>query len=253
MLGAHLLCAGLMDDGEASFLKGEYAAAARDYQKALEYDLSEQNRATCWYMIGLANLMSGNTSKAREAFGTILSRYAKTDRLAEAYVGIGDAYYHDGKYDEALKYYKDSMAANYLAHHGSSIYYRLAQTHRAKGERSRAEYYEKVIREQYPNSLEARLVLEGGGAAAQPPAGSSGGAAYAVQISYTTRADYAQEYATKFKKKGYDAYVEVKTVKDVKRYVVLVGRYESYEAATALMQRLKANEKIDAFVTRVGD
>jgi TolA-binding protein len=242
-----------MDDGESSFLKSEYAASAAAYTKALEYDLSEQNRATCWYMIGLANLMSGNMAKAREAFGTILSRYAKSDRLADAYVGIGDVCFHEKKYSDALKHYKNSMTAKYLGLHGSSIYYRLARTHRAMGDDAQAAHCEGVIEKQYPSSLEARLVLEGASGAARPSASATArGSSYAVQIAYTTRADYAREYATKFKDKGYDAYVEVKDVNGATRYLVLVGRYESHEAASALMAKLKSKEKVDAFVTRVG-
>jgi tetratricopeptide (TPR) repeat protein len=253
LLCAQTLLAGPMDDGEANFIKGEYAAAIASYRKALEYDLSEQNRATCWYMLGLSYLMSGNAPQARKAFSTILSRYAKTDRLADAYVGLGDVCFFEKKYDEAIKHFKNSMAAKYLGQHGSSVYYRLARVYRAKGDSSKADYYEGVIQKQYPDSLEARLTLQSGSGTARPAAaGSSNSGAYAVQISYTTRADYAREYATKFKDKGYDAYVEIKSVKGARRYLVLVGKYSSYEAATAQMKKLKSKEKIDAFVTRVG-
>jgi tetratricopeptide (TPR) repeat protein len=256
LIAGHLFAAdGPMDAGEKYYLKGQYSSAVASYKKALEYNLNENNRALCWYMIGQSYLMLGNMTQARAAFNKIRSQYTKTEWLAPAYVGIGDTYYRERKYSSALKSYENSMSKSYLGRHGSSVYYRLARTHRALKETSKASYYENVIRSQYPDSLEARLLLSGrgssGSSSSKKTTSSKSSKKYAVQISYTTRADYAQEYASKFKKKGYDAYVRTTTYKGKPRYKVLVGEYSGREAAEAVLRKLKRNEKVEGFVTRL--
>lgn len=242
--------AGPMDDAEKYYLKGLYPSAIAACKKALEYDMNKNNRAHCWYMMGQAYMLNGETKSARSAFSKILSRYSTTAWLADAYVGIGDAYFRDGDYRTAIAYYKNSMTRSYLARHGATVYHRLARAHRKLGETTRATYYESVIRKQYPHSLEARVTLAGGSAA---PAPRQVHHVYAVQVSYTTRADYAREYAQKLKRKGYDAYVRIANANGRTRYKVLIGRYSGIEAANALMRKIKSRESTDAFVTRVYD
>jgi tetratricopeptide (TPR) repeat protein len=189
--------AGPMDDAERYYIQRNYSAAIRAYEQALTFDLSAQNRAMCWYMLGQAYLMTGNAVKARGAFQTILSRYAGTGWLPHAYIGLGDVAFHQKKYDDALKYYKNSMSAQFLKQYGASVYYRLLRVHRARGEATLVARYESVLRNQYPNSLEARLMLNGK-ETGQPAATATGaGARYAVQVAFTPRADYARDAAAR--------------------------------------------------------
>jgi len=95
-----------MENGETYFLKGRYGLAASSYKKALTYDINDNNRANCWYMLGQSYLMMGEFKKAREAFVKVTSKYSKTEWLPWAYIGIGDAYYHEKKYSSAVTYYK---------------------------------------------------------------------------------------------------------------------------------------------------
>jgi len=241
--------AGPMDDAEQAYLRREYATAIGAYRQALTHDISEQNRAKCWYMLGQSHLMSGNNSKAREAFQQILVRYAKTDWLAPAYVGLGDAYYHERKFAAALTAYKNSMTERYLRQYGSAVYYRLARTHRAQKDATLAARYETIIRTKYPDSLEARLLLTGAAVPRPSTASRAGAVRYSVQLAFTPRADFAQDYATRLKKKGYDAFVVAGTVKGAAGYRVLVGRYQGREAADAQCRKISAAEKITCFVT----
>ena len=249
---------GPMDDGEKCFLKGQYSSAVASYKKALTYDLNENNRALCWYMIGKSYLMAGNMTEARKAFSTILSQYAKTEWLADSYVGLGDTYFREKNYSKAIGLYKNSMTRSYLSRYGSSVYYRLAQAHRGLNETSKASYYENIITTQYPDSLEARLLVSGKGGTSRssaktstPSSTASSAKKYAVQIAYTTRADYAQEYAAKFKKKGYTAYVQMTTSQGKNRYKILIGEFSGREAAEAYLKQFKAKEKVEAFVTEI--
>jgi tetratricopeptide (TPR) repeat protein len=237
-----------MDDAEQYFLQRKYSAAIQAYEQALTFDLSEQNRAMCWYMLGQSYLMSGNATKARAAYQTILTRYAATSWLPHAYLGQGDVAFHQKKYDDALKAYKNSMSAQFLRQYGANVYYRLLRVHRARGEAALVARYESVLRNQYPNSLEARLILTGK-EVTQPPAAAA--TQFAVQVSFTPRADYAQAAATRLKKKGYDAYVNQTTIKGQAGYRVLVGHYQGREAADALARKLARAEKMSGFVTTI--
>ncbi|MCK5852042.1 hypothetical protein KAH27_03345, partial [bacterium] len=51
--------AGPMESGETYFLKARYGLAASSYSKALTYDINDNNRAKCWYMLGQSYLMMG--------------------------------------------------------------------------------------------------------------------------------------------------------------------------------------------------
>jgi len=244
--------AGPMENGETYFLKARYGLAVSSYKKALTYDLNDNNRANCWYMLGQSYLMMGDFKHSREAFSKITARYSKTEWLSDAYIGIGDVYYHEKKYDSAIKYYKKSMTSKYLAQHGSTVYYKLAKAYRALKQTTKAKSYEDIIRNKYSDSLESRISLQNKSRSSFSSA-STTSKKYAVQIALSTRADFAQDCSKKYKKKGYDAYIEVTSSKGKTRYKILVGRYSSKEAAELLMKKIRAKEKIDAFVTIVSN
>ncbi len=243
--------AGPMESGETYFLKARYGLAASSYKKALTYDINDNNRANCWYMLGQSYLMMGEFKNARYAFSKITTKYSKTDWLSKAYVGLGDAYYHEKKYSDAIIYYKKAMTSKYMARHGSTVYYKLAKAYRAINYITKAKSYENIIRSKYSDSLESRITLQNKGGS--PSSNSSSSKKYAVQVAYSTRADFAQDCSKKYKKKGYDSYVEVTSSKGKTRYKILVGRYSSKEAAEFLMKKIRAKEKIAAFVTTISD
>jgi tetratricopeptide (TPR) repeat protein len=247
LVSTAIFAAGPMENGETYFLKARYGLAASSYKKALTYDINNNNRANCWYMLGQSYLMMGEFKNARYSFSKITSKYPKTYWLSKAYIGLGDACYHEKKYSDAIKYYKKAMTSKYMAMHGSTVYYKLAKAYRAINYITKAKSYETIIRDKYSDSLESRITLQNKGGS------SSSSKKYAVQVAYSTRADFAQDCSKKYKKKGYDAYVEVTSSKGKTRYKILVGRYSSKEAAEFLMKKIRTKEKIAAFVTTVSD
>lgn len=253
ILCAHLVHAlGPMDRAEQFYLQGRYPEAIETARQALSHNLNDNNAARMWLLIGQSWLMQRNTAQARRAFATILSQYHRTEWLADAYVGIGDAHMHDKNYEEAIRFFENAMTQRYLAQHGAAIYYRLSRAHRASGNPERGAHFEQIIRRQYPHSLEARILLASGtqrhGGGSGPPQPQTR-RVYAVQIAFTTRADYAQEYAEQFNRKGYDAHVRVTTSGGRQRFAVLLGRFAQKSDADALFRRVRTQEKIDAFVT----
>lgn len=257
ILAAARLAAGPMDDGERAYIARDYRTALDAYKKALTYDLNEENRARCWYMIGQCNLMLGNMRGAREAFSTIMSRYAKTEWLAHAWLGMGDVLYREKKYKEALAAYKNSLSARFASQYAPSVYYRMALCHRALNNTAEAAKLEQLIRTSYAESLEARLVVNSSknapAAASSAPRAtvSSPRVLYTVQVSFSPRADFAADLASKLKAKGYAAFVDRTTIKNQTGYRVLVGRYQGREAAQALANKLASAEKLKGFVTTI--
>ncbi|MCX7846520.1 MAG: SPOR domain-containing protein [bacterium] len=252
LCGSLRLHASPMDEGERAYLARDYRTALQQYNKALTYDLSEQNRARCWFMIGQANLMLGNTHAARQAFGNIKTRYAKTDWLGHAYLGLGDAYYRDKNYAASLAAYKDSLSARFASQYAPSVYYRMARCYRALRNANEATRLERLIRTSYPESLEARLLLSGASRSTAPFSQSASQRQfYAVQVAFTPHAEYAAHFAARLKSRGYSAYVDRATVQRQVGYRVLVGRFQGPEAAQALAARLKSKEKVTGFVIAV--
>ena len=244
-----------MENGESYFLKARYGNAASSYKKALTYDININNRANCWYMLGQSYLMMGDFKKARDSYTKITVKYSKTDWLPLGYIGIGDTYYHEKKYDSAIGNYKKAMSSKYMAMHGSTVYYKLAKAYRGKNYITKAKAYEDIIRDKYSDSLESRISLlnKGRNSSSKSTSYSASSKKYAVQVAYSTRADFAQDCSNKYKKKGYDAYVEVALSKGKQRYKILIGRYTSKEAAEFLMKKIRTKEKVEAFITMVSD
>ena len=249
LFAASALLAGPMDTGAQLYLRGQYASAITAYKQALEYDINENSRAHCWFMLGQSYLALGQTASACDAFGNIIERYAGTDWLADAYLGFGDACYRERKFETAIANYKKSMTATFLVRNGSCVYYRLARAYRALGQTAQADAYEAIVRRNYPDSLEARCTMRGKSSsipsAPQRPAIA---VRYAVQIGYSAGQELALAMAAQYKKKGYDAYVDAETRSGGVHYRILVGRYQSKEAALAKMRVVRAKERIAAVV-----
>ena len=267
--GASHLFAGEMDNGESYFLQKQYWRAIECYRRALDAKLNDNNRAICWYMVGRSYLQLGRYDDAKISFMNIVNLYEKTDWLPEAYVGLGDLEFKRNKFSEALKYYRSSQTESFMKRSGSKVLLKMAKTQKHLGNSKEASNLESRIRKEYPNSLEARLLMKGTSgktvtAAAQQGSKSAATAStpkqsgssvksttssapktkFAVQVSYTPKQNLANEYAAKLKKKGYKAYVR----KGSKGYSVLVGDYASKSEAQSVCAKLRKSEKNDSYV-----
>jgi len=153
------------------------------------------------------------------------------------------------------------MTSRFLNQAGSTIYYKLARSYRALKNEGSAKYNEGIIRKNYPDSLEAKLLLSGSSKNITTKTSSkktvlkskkqSSGGNYAVQICYTPYKGAASNLANKYRTKGYTANVKETSYKGKARYKVLIGKYKSISSAKSLMKKLKRNDKIDGFVTKI--
>ena len=268
-LSAFSVFGGEMDKGEAFYLQKQYGKAVECYRKALDAKLNDNNRALCWYMVGRSYTALDRYDDAKISFMNIVNLYSNTDWLPEAYVGLGDVEYKRRKYSEALKQYRKSQTEPFMKRSGSKVLLKMAKTQKHLGNTKEASSLESRIKKEYPNSLEARLLMKGTSgktvtATAQQGSKSTSSATqkqsasqtkastkssapktkFAVQVSYTPKQDLANEYAAKLKKKGYKAYVR----KGSKGYSVLVGDYASKSEAQSVCAKIRKSEKNDSYV-----
>ncbi len=259
---AGIAIAGPMDDAERHFIKKEYSFAIDAAKEAMTFNISDENKARCHYIIGQAYLQRGMPQTSRKTFSIIGSQYPKTTWLANAYVGIGDSYYREKLYQKAIDNYKKSMTSRFLNQAGSTVYYKLARSYRALKNENSAKYNEGIIRKNYPDSLEAKLLLSGSSKSSSTKTiikktvskstkSITQSTVYAVQICYTPYKGAASNLANKYKTKGYTASVKETSYKGKARYKVLIGKYKSKSSAESLMKKLKKNGEKDAFVTKI--
>ncbi len=256
-----IVFAGPMDDAERHFIKKEYSFAIDAAKEAMNFNISDENKARCHYIIGQAYLQRGMPQTARKTFDVIRLQYPKTTWLANAYVGIADTYYREKQYKKAIENYKKSMTSRFLNQAGSTVYYKLARSYRALKNEDSAKYNEGIIRKNYPDSLEAKLLLSGYSKSNSTKTSSkrtvskskkqSSGENYAIQICYTPYKGAASNLANKYRTKGYTANVKATKYKGKARYKVLIGKYKSKSSAESLMKKLKKNGEKEAFVTKI--
>lgn len=271
--GSAFVFAGEMDKGESYFLQKQYSRAVDCYRKALDSKLNDNNRALCWLMVGRSYAQLGHYEDARISFMNIVNLYSKTDWLPEAYIGLGDINFKAKKFSEALKNYRLSQTATFMNRSGSRVLYKIAKTQRNLGNKKEASDCEARILKEYPRSLEARLIMKSAGktssadsssvqksttsskssasTSASNKSGNTGTTIsnsktqFAVQVSYTTKQDLANNYAAQLKKKGFaKAYVR----KGTKGYSVLIGNYATKSEAQSVCDKVRKSEKNDSYV-----
>jgi len=255
-LVSKIVFAGAMDDAERHFIKKEYSFAIDAAKEAMTFNISDENKARCYYIIAQAYLQRGLPQTARNNFNIICAQFPKTTWLANAYLGIGDSYYREKKYQRAIDNYKKSMTKKFLNQVGSTVYYKLARGYRALKNKGSARYNENIIRKSYPDSFEAKLLLTGKSKTStkktvtQSSKQKQKNTTYAVQICYTPYKDAANKLANKYKSKGYTTSVVPTSYKGKARYKVLIGKYKNKDFAEKFLKRLKKNFKINGFVTK---
>ena len=99
--------------GEIAYGRGNYDVALRDYESYLS---GAENRARIcdgFLQYGVLPLLEGEYARARESFVRFIELYPTQDGYrTDARNRLGDTYYSDRQFDEALKYYGQAAAAS---------------------------------------------------------------------------------------------------------------------------------------------
>jgi tetratricopeptide (TPR) repeat protein len=130
-----------LSTGTTLYQKGNFAAAAKEFRKAISLDPSQDNAVKAYNLMATAYIADGKKDEAIKAYKTSL----KVDPSNDAtYVSLGNIYYDQGDYSNAVKQYE---AAAKISPTSSANAYSLAQGYLAVGKYKDAEgQFQKVIR-----------------------------------------------------------------------------------------------------------
>ncbi len=130
-----------LSNGTTLYQKGNYAAAAKEFQRAISLDPSKDNAVKAYKLLATTYIAAGKNDDAIKAYKSSIKTDPSND---ETYVSLGNLYYNKGDYTNALKQYK---TAAQISPTSSANAYSLAQGYLAVGDYKNAEtQFQKVIR-----------------------------------------------------------------------------------------------------------
>jgi len=221
---------------ERRFLEGRYEKAVQEANALI--DARSSKRDEVYYLKGLSLLRLGRNDDARSSFQNILSRYSRSSYAFDAAIGIGDAYFLQKRFDDAVRSYNEALGRFPNHKNTPALYYKLGKCYKEKGSDARASEYFTKVKKLAPLSFESRLIDDNdlkSDDVATPAEGAKGGGVYSVQVGYFKSRRNADNLAKKISGQGFTTYVD--TVGDF--YRTKVGHYSSKREATDAASRLK--------------
>lgn len=150
--------AGLLD--HALFQLGQTYQRARNaeaaqitFQTLLEQYPNSAFAPEAQFQIGvLYSGLLGNEAKAREAFRAVTAKYPKGDMAGRAALAVGESFYREGKYDEAIAEFQKLIDAAPESELGQRAFYLRGwcQAQKGSAEKTLAEFKEFLTK--YPKS-----------------------------------------------------------------------------------------------------
>jgi len=202
---------------ERPFLEGQYDRAERAAQGLI--DQRSRQRYELYYLKGLSELKLHKFQEARESFETIISKYPASNRVFDAYLGIGDSYMLEGNTAEAAKAYNDIIM-------------------RFPKDENIALVKDRLAVETIPVSTDLKPNVI--------PRNESKGY-ISVQAGCFKNRRNAESLSKKLNACGYESYVELPMGSGDKLYRVKVGRLNSKEEAETIAAKLRR----DGYKTKI--
>lgn len=212
-------------------------------------DSGSHGREELNYLKALSLAQLSRHKEARQTFEYMIERYPRGKRAFDGYIGIGDSYFLDNKFNEAIVAYKKA-SDNFPDHKNSSIvYYKIGNAYQRLGINDKAEDYFAKVRSQSPMSFESRMIGKNPPDTAQIniDQNKEASAYYYIQAGYFKSKSNADKLNAKLRLKGYDSRVETSLKSGVTFYRVRVGEFRSEQEADTAAARLKK----DGYATKV--
>ncbi len=243
---------------EKIFLQGKYDRVVSESGKLI--DAGAYGREELFYLKGLSQTQLARFVEARQTFEYMVERYPKGKRAFEGYIGIGDAYFLEGKYAESISSYNDALS-NFPDHkNASTVYYKIGSAYHKLGSEEKAKEYFDKVKNGSPLSFEFKMIPKDLGSSSgmggaeksffkpgpSEESGCSEGYFY-VQAGYFKSRNNAEGLTEKLKRKGYDGYLATQIKSGSTFYKVKVGRFKTRSEAEAEASKLKS----DGYKTRV--
>ncbi|MDP3791666.1 MAG: SPOR domain-containing protein [Candidatus Omnitrophota bacterium] len=234
---------------EKLFMEAKYDRVVAEAGKLI--DAGAHGREELNYLKGLSLLQLNRYSEARQTFEYMVERYPRGKRAFDGYIGIGDSYFLEGKFNEAVVAYNEALK-NFPDHKNSSIvYYKMGNSYQKLGINDKAREYLGRVKQAAPLSFEANMAavpdeklspVKSGGISDVKISGK-----YYVQVGYFRDKSNAQRMKDRLTQKGYDSSIETAYKLKMTFYRVKVGSYESAAEAEKTAKKLKT----DGYKTKV--
>ena len=221
---------------ERLFLEGRYEKVIQEIDFLI--DSRSSQRDELYYIKGLSRLKLDRFKEAREDFERVISRFPRSRRVFDAYVGVGDSYFLEGNTNAAIRTYQDIL--NRYSHNVniSAVYYRLGNCFKNIGSYDNAKEHFDKVKGLSPLSFEARMAP---GIASKKVQRSKADDYLSVQVGSFRNKKYAERLAHKLVKEGFDSFIEMPgNLTGDRLYRVKVGKFDSKERAEALASKLRS-------------
>lgn len=131
---------------EALYNLGEYAGAVAGYEFLINRYEYSNFREEAMLRLGYLYGYLGDFEKSREILQRFNINYPNNPRYGTAYYYIGDAFYRQGMYAEALEYFRDAEQHLRFNTLKAETFYSIGNCYEKLGEYQKAvDYYEKVL------------------------------------------------------------------------------------------------------------
>lgn len=219
---------------EKLFMEGRYERVVAESTRLI--DIGSHGREELFYLKGLSLMQLSRFREARDTFSYMIERYPTGKRTFDGYVGIGDAYFLEGKVTEAVAAYNNALK-EFPGHKNSSfVKEKLKEANQKIGNSAPVQYFAPVKKEIQPQK-EAQPIQQS----------SDEGSYYYVQAGYFKNKDNAEKLNEKLKAKGYNSYLSTQTKFGAVFYRVKVGAFKVKSEAEIMARKLKS----DGYKTKV--
>jgi len=232
-----LVIAGLMLFSKSAFTQTEAIEKAlmlKDYTGAITLaekylNKSPHNKDEILLLLGEAYVGTSNLVKARETYRTLYKQCPNSTFARKAVLRIADSYYLGSDYGQAVKIYNYFLeeyggVANFLPY----VYLKLAYCHEKLGNWDYKRKYMALIKENYPDSLEATKLEEL----------EKRGFHFVVQIGAFVDKDNAYKLIRDLKKKGFSPYLVLEKENGKRFFKVRAGKFTRRVAAESKLEAL---------------
>ncbi|MBN1353880.1 MAG: SPOR domain-containing protein [Candidatus Omnitrophica bacterium] len=227
--------ADFIKDVNVLFLREDYAALIRSVEDNLrQCRLAGKEKKSILYLEGLAYLKTGGFDKARDIFSNITEMHGG-EYKEEAYIGIADSYFDEGKFDKAIESYEFVLDMFSRSPRLSSVYYRLALAYKKKNDPDKANFYFKKIEKNYGSSFEADKIGYVNTQEDKP-------LYYIIQLGAFKNLKNAKKVARTLARKGYSYYIQKVTQYGKNLYRVRAGKFSSKIYALKLQKKLRRDK-----------
>ena len=242
---------------EKMFMQGKYDRVVSESSKLI--DARAYGREELFYLKGLSQMQLVRFVEARKTFEYMIEKYPRGKRAFDGCIGIGDTYFLEGKYPEAISSYNSALDS-YSDHKNAPIaYYKLGSAYHKLGSPDKAKEYFDKAKSSSPLSFESRTIPKDPGSLSGPITAvksffrpgsseeSSAGSYFYVQAGYFKSRNNAERLTEKLKRKGYDSYLSAQIESGATFYRVKIGLFNTQSEAQSMADKLK----YDGYKTKV--